>query len=661
MTDLVQLRKKGSPKGAGAPRFLPTTRADMEARGWDELDILIVTGDAYVDHPAFGPVLIARFLEGRGYRVGLIAQPSWTSPDDLARMGAPRLFVGISAGNLDSMLNKLTAQKKVRSEDQYSPGGRSNMRPNRASIVYSNLARQAFPGVPVVLGGIEASLRRIAHYDYWSDSVRRSILLDAKADLLVFGMGERPAWEIARRLAGGEKVSDLVDIRGTAHVKKNRRAWEPLLTAKSRFVTDGGIVILPSYEEAKADKVKFAEMSRAFQYETNAHNGRALLQVHGEEAVYFNPPALPLSEAEMDALYDLPFQRRPHPTYEEPVPAFETVKHSIVTMRGCFGGCTFCSITEHEGRIIQSRSADSVLREVRALSRMDGFRGTITDVGGPTANMYQMRCKDDETESACRRLSCVHPGVCENLRTDHAPLVDLLRKVRSEKGIKKVYVASGIRYDLAERSPEFVRELAAHHTGGQLSVAPEHSNPEVLKKMKKPGIESYERFAQAFCQASEAAGKEQYLIPYFITGHPGSTLKDTIELALYLKQNNMRPRQIQDFIPTPMAIATAMYHTGLDPLSGEPVYTATDLREKRMMKALILWWDEASWPLAREALRKAGRADLIGRGPRCLVPPEYGLTSPGARGGGGRGGGRAENVSPSYRQRQKPRGAPRSR
>jgi uncharacterized radical SAM protein YgiQ len=623
----VQIRRKNeAPAGPPPARFLPTTMAEMKARGWDQLDILIVTGDAYVDHPAFGPVLIARFLEGRGFKVGLIAQPRWNGPEDIARMGRPRLFVGISAGNLDSMLNKLTAQKKVRSEDQYSPGGRPGARPNRATIVYSNLARQAFPGLPVVLGGIEASLRRIAHYDYWSDSVRRSILLDSKADLLVFGMGERPAWEIARRLDAGEPVTALTDIRGTAHVKKNRRAWEPLLAQKSRYVTDGGLVILPSYEEAAADKRAFAEMSRAFQYETNAHNGRPLLQVHGEEAVYFNPPALPLSEAEMDALYDLPFQRSAHPTYAEPIPAFETVKNSIVTMRGCFGGCTFCSITEHEGRIIQSRSAESVLREVRALSRMDGFRGTISDVGGPTANMYQMRCKDDETESACRRLSCVHPGVCENLQTDHSPLIDLLRKVRNEKGIKKVYVASGIRYDLAERSPEFIRELARHHTGGQLSVAPEHSNPDVLKKMKKPGIESYERFAQAFCQASEAAGKEQYLIPYFITGHPGSTLEDTIELALYLKRNNLRPRQVQDFIPTPMAIATAMYYTGIDPLTNEPVYTATDLREKRMMKALIFWWDEASWPLAREALEKAGRRELIGRGPRCLIPPDWGAS-----------------------------------
>jgi uncharacterized radical SAM protein YgiQ len=616
---LVPLGKKGE---SARRAFLPTTREDMRARGWDELDILIVTGDAYVDHAAFGPILIARFLEGRGYKVGVVAQPGWQNTDDLLKMGKPRLFVGISAGNLDSMLNKLTAQKKVRGKDQYSPGGTLDMRPNRASIVYSNLARQAFPGTPIVLGGIEASLRRIAHYDYWSDQVRRSILLDSKADLLVFGMGERPAWEIAKRLDAGEPVSALTDIRGTAHVKKNRRTWEPLLTDVSRFTTDGKLLVLPSYDEVRTDKEAFARMSRAFQYETNPHNGRPLLQVHGDEAVFMNQPALPLTEEEMDSLYDLPFTRRPHPTYSDVIPAFETVKHSIVTMRGCFGGCTFCSITEHEGRVIQSRSEQSVLREVRALRRMDGFSGVITDVGGPTANMYKMACKDEKTESACRKLSCVHPGICENLVVDHDPLISLLKNVRKEQGIKKVFVASGVRYDLAERSPEFIRVLAQHHTGGQLSVAPEHSSDEVLAKMKKPSIKSYERFAQAFCQASDEAGKEQYLVPYFITGHPGSTLKDTVELAIYLKHNGMRPRQVQDFIPTPMAVATTMYYTGIDPLSMEPVYSAKELREKRMMKALIFYWDEAHHELAREALIKVGRRDLIGRTPNCLVPPE---------------------------------------
>jgi uncharacterized radical SAM protein YgiQ len=619
---LVSLRR--SSKGRVArdlTAFLPTTKGEMNARGWTELDVLIVTGDAYVDHPAFGPVLVARFLAGRGLRVGIVAQPRWTDPGDIARMGRPRLFVGVSAGNLDSMLNKLTAQKKMRSEDNYSPGGRPNMRPNRATIVYSNLCRQAFPGLPVVIGGIEASLRRIAHYDYWSDSVRRSILLDSKADLLVFGMGELAAWEIARRLAAGETVDTLTDVRGTAHVKKNRRAWETIAAGASRYVADGKPVLLPSYEDVCADKQAFAQMSRMLQYETNAHNARPLLQPHGDQAVYFNPPSLPLAEGEMDALYDLPFMRRPHWAYEDQrVPAFETVKHSIVTMRGCFGGCTFCSITEHEGRIIQSRSADNVLREVRALTRMDDFRGTITDVGGPTANMYKMACKDDATEHACRRLSCVHPGICENLVTDHGPLVGLLRRVREEKGVKHAFVASGVRYDLAARSPEFVRDLARYHTGGQVSVAPEHSSPEVLDKMKKPPIEHYERFAQAFCQASDDAGKEQFLVPYFITAHPGSTLKDTIELALYLKGKGMRPRQVQDFIPTPMAIATTMFYTGVDPLTMQPVPVVRDLHEKKLMKALLYYWDPEQQPLAREALRKAGRADLIGGAQSCLVP-----------------------------------------
>jgi uncharacterized radical SAM protein YgiQ len=617
--DLVQIGTARRPK-RDSPRFLPTTRAEMDARGWDELDVLIVTGDAYVDHPAFGPILIARFLEGRGYKVGVVAQPDWRAVGDVARMGRPRLFVGVSAGNLDSMLNKLTAQKKVRSEDQYTAGGASGARPNRATVVYANLCRQAFPGVPVVIGGIEASLRRIAHYDYWSDQVRRSILLDSKADLLVFGMGERPAWEIAQRLDAGMGVASLTDIRGTAHVKKSRREWEPVAADCSEYVTDRKVVVLPSYEEVVRDKTAFARMSRAFQYETNPHNGRPLLQPHGDQAVYFNPPAEPLSESEMDGLYDLPFLRRPHPGYTEKIPAFETVKHSIVTMRGCFGGCTFCSITEHEGRVIQSRSEESVLREVRALSRMEGFHGVLSDLGGPTANMYKMACKDEATESACRRLSCVHPGICENLVTDHAPLVQLMKRVRTEPGIKRVFIASGVRYDLAERSPEFIRELAQHHTGGQLSVAPEHNDDGVLDKMKKPSIKSYERFAEAFCQASEAAGKEQYLVPYFITGHPGSTLTDTIDLALYLKARGMRPRQVQDFVPTPMAMATTMFYTGIDPLTMQPVYTATDLREKRMMKALLFYWDETHWPLAREALIKAKRADLIGKGPKCLVP-----------------------------------------
>jgi uncharacterized radical SAM protein YgiQ len=641
---------------AGSNRFLPTTRADLDARGWDQLDIVIVSGDAYVDHPAFGPVLIARFLEGRGFRVGVIAQPDWRSVEPFRALGRPRLFFGVSAGNLDSMLNRLTAQKKNRSEDQYSPGGRTGCRPDRATLVYAQRCREAYPDVPIVLGGIEASLRRIAHYDYWSDTVRRSMLLDAKADLLVFGMGERPIWEVADRLRRGEPIEQIRDVRGTAFpigdAEMRSHGADP-----ARMVADRKTVVLPSYEEVAADRTAFARMSRAFQLETNPGNARPLAQRHGQRGVYFNPPARPLEDGaggggvSMDELYDLPFTRVPHPGYHERIPAYDTVKHSLVLMRGCFGGCTFCSITEHEGRVIQNRSAESVLREIRALRRQGDFRGTITDLGGPTANMYQLACKSPEIESKCRRLSCVHPGVCENLKTDHGPLISLMQRVRKEDGVKHVFIASGVRYDLAERSPEYVEELARHHVGGQLSVAPEHVSPRVLEKMKKPGIESYERFQAMFSCASKDAGKEQYDIPYFISGHPGSTLDDMVELALWLKTNGRRPRQVQDFIPTPMAMATCMYHTGIDPFTMQPVYTATGLRAKKLQKALLLYWSPEQWPLAREALREAGRADLIGTGPDALVPPESGaIATSGPRVVNRGGSGRRDPEGPRGRQ-----------
>jgi uncharacterized radical SAM protein YgiQ len=618
--------------------FLPVTRADLDERGWDQCDIIIVSGDAYVDHPAFGPPLIARFLEGRGFKVGLLPQPDWKSAEPFKALGKPKLFFGVAAGNMDSMLNRLTAQKKNRSEDQYSPGGRTGCRPDRATIVYAQRCREAYPDVPIVLGGIEASLRRIAHFDYWSDTVRRSILLDAKADLLVFGMGERPIWEIADRLHRGEKVSELRDIRGTAYLVNNDEA-KRLEADPAQRASDRKIVVLPTFEQVSTDLTAFAQMTRAFQMETNPGNARPVLQRHANRAVYLNPPAFPLGDGEgdtskglanvaMDELYDLPFNRVPHPMYRgEGIPAYETVKHSVVLMRGCFGGCTFCSITEHEGRVIQNRSAESVLKEIRELRRMGDFRGTVTDLGGPTANMYKLKCKSPEIEAKCRKLSCVHPGVCENLGTDHGPLIDLMRDVRKEEGIKHVFIASGVRYDLAEKSPEYVKELASHHTGGQLSVAPEHVSKRVLDKMKKPGIESYERFQEMFACESKAAGKEQYDIPYFISGHPGSTLEDMVDLALWLKQTGRRPRQVQDFIPTPMSVAACMYHTGIDPLKMEPVYVAKGLKEKRLQKALILYWNPEHWDDAREALTLAGRADLIGRGPTALVPAE----SPGER------------------------------
>jgi uncharacterized radical SAM protein YgiQ len=624
MSGLAQIRRRRNEHP-----FLPMTRADLDERGWDAVDIVIVSGDAYVDHPAFGPPLIGRFLEGRGFRVGIIAQPDWHSAEPFRALGRPRLFFGVAAGNLDSMLNRLTAQKKNRAADQYSPGGRTGCRPDRATIVYANRCREAFPDVPVVIGGIEASLRRIAHYDYWSDKVRRSILVDSKADLLIFGMGERPVWELARRLGAGEPLAAIRDVRGTC-VMADAAETALLEGAESEYVGDRRPVVLPSYEEVAADKRQYALAARLFHHETNPWNARPLVQRHGDRAVYYNPPAFPLDDdagtgrddsVAMDELYDLPFNRVPHPSYAEPIPAYETVKHSVVLMRGCFGGCTFCSITEHEGRVIQNRSAESVLREIRALRRLDDYRGVVSDLGGPTANMYRMRCKSEEIESKCRRLSCVHPGVCPNLDTDHGPLVSLMRDARAADGVRKVFIASGVRYDLAERSPEYVAELAAHHVGGQLSVAPEHVSPRVLEKMKKPGIESYERFQHMFACASKDAGKEQYDIPYFISGHPGSTLEDMVELAQWLKRNGRRPRQVQDFIPTPMSLAATMYFTGIDPLTMTPVYTATGLRAKRLQKSLLLYWDRAEWPLAREALREAGRADLIGHGKDCLVPP----------------------------------------
>ena len=582
--------------------------------------MLIVTGDAYVDHPAFGPVIIARVLESKGLRVGIVAQPRWETTDDVLRMGRPRLFVGVSAGNLDSMLNKLTAQKKVRSSDEYSPGGRTGMRPNRASIVYANLCRRAFPGLPVVIGGIEASLRRIAHYDYWEDAVRRAVLLDAKGHLLVYGMGERAIVEIAERLGGGEKVETLRDVRGTAYVLANPELWRPLVALESRHVSDSGVVVLPSFEQVRSDHGAFAQMTRLVELESNPRNARRMVQLHGDEAVVINPPALPLSEQELDAVHAMPFLRAPHPGYEEPIPAFETVRHSVVTHRGCFGGCAFCSITQHEGRTIQSRSARSVLQEVRDVATGPRGAGVISDLGGPTANMYRMGCRDPRFENACRRPSCVYPKICSNLNTDHKPLIDLLRSARTQPGVRHVHVASGIRYDLALCNPAYVAEIARHHTGGQLSVAPEHVDPRVLHLMRKPGIAAFEQFAARFGQESDAAGKQQFLVPYLIVAHPGSTFADTIELALYLKRRGLQPRQVQEFIPTPMTIATAMHHTGLDPMTGERVTSVKDLREKKLLKALVLWWDETQWPHAREALRKAARVDLIGEGERKLVP-----------------------------------------
>ncbi len=603
---------------AVAQRPLPMTRAEMHERGWDEVDVVFVTGDAYVDHPSFAMALLGRLLETEGFRVAILSQPDWRSCEAWRTFGKPRLCFAISAGNMDSMINHYTANRKVRNDDAYSPGGKIGLRPDRATLAYCQRAREAYKGVPVIAGGVEASLRRLAHYDYWSDTVRRSILLDCKADLVVFGMGERPLVEIVHRLAGGETVRELRDLRGVAY----------RLGASEAPPTDDTIS-LPSYEKVLADKWAFAEMTKIAHHETNPYNARRLTQRHDRETVVVNPPAFPLSEAEMDRVYGLPYTRHPHPSYgNQRIPAYEVVKDSVQIMRGCFGGCTFCSITAHEGRIIQSRSQQSVLGEIRQMTADPKFSGVVSDIGGPTANMYQMRCTRPEVEARCRRLSCVHPTICKLLGTDHGPLVELMKQARNEPGVKKVLVASGIRMDLARRSPEYMRELVTHHVGGHLKVAPEHVDPQVLSLMKKPDQEDFLGFDREFKKASRAAGKKQYLIPYFIASHPGSDLDSMIELALFLKRNHYRPDQVQDFIPSPFDIAACMYHTGLDPFTKRPVFIAKHLRDRRLQRALLQFFKPENYFEVRKALEQAGRQDLIGSDCDCLIaanPPKEAL------------------------------------
>jgi uncharacterized radical SAM protein YgiQ len=590
---------------------LPASRAEMEARGWDSVDVVFVTGDAYVDHPAFAMGILSRVLEAAGFRVAVLSQPDWRSVEPWRQFGRPRLFFGISAGNMDSMINHYTANKKVRNDDAYSPGGRIGLRPDRATIPYCQRAREAFPGVPVIAGGVEASLRRLAHYDYWSDTVRRAIMLDAKADFVVFGMGEHQVLTIARRLAAGETVKDLRDMRGVAYA----------MGASESPPADA--IVLPSYEEVRSDKRRFALATRTIHQETNPLNARRLVQFHDRQAIVCNPPPLPVSQDDMDRIYGLPYTRKPHPMYKgQKIPAYEVVKDSVTLMRGCFGGCTFCSITAHQGRIIQSRSSESILGELRRMGNDPEFSGTVSDIGGPTANMYQMRCMRPEVEAKCKRLSCVHPKVCKLLGTDHGPLVDLMRKSRDVPGVDKVLVASGIRMDLAQKSPEYLSELAKHHVGGHLKVAPEHTDSNVLRLMKKPDVDDFEGFTTAFKEASTRAGKKQYVVPYFIASHPGSDLNAMIDLALFLKRNGHRPDQVQDFIPAPFDIATCMYYTGLDPFTGQQVHVAKGLRDRKMQRALMQFFKPENYFMVREALLKAGRGDLIGNGCDCLIPSQ---------------------------------------
>jgi uncharacterized radical SAM protein YgiQ len=598
---------------------LPMSRGEMLARGWDEVDVVFVTGDAYVDHPSFAMALLGRLLESEGFKVAILSQPDWRNCQAWRTFGRPRLFFATSAGNMDSMINHYTANRKVRNDDAYSPGGEIGRRPDRATLAYCQRAREAYRGVPVIAGGVEASLRRIAHYDYWSDKVRRAIIMDCKADLLVYGMGERAIVEIAQRLARGQGVRDLRDLRGVVY----------RLGASESPPDSPDTLRLPSYEEVASDKWAFAEMTKIAHNETNPHNAKRLVQYHDREAIVANPPAIPLSQTEMDRVYGLPFTRKPHPSYgSRHIPAYEVVKDSVQIMRGCFGGCTFCSITAHEGRIIQSRSQQSVLSEIRQMAADPAFKGVVSDIGGPTANMYQMRCTRPEVEAKCRRLSCVHPTICKLLGTDHGPLVDLMKAARGEPGVKKVLVASGIRMDLARRSPEYMRELATHHVGGHLKIAPEHTDPEVLALMKKPGVEEFAEFDRQFQKASRRAGKKQYLVPYFIASHPGSTLDAMIDLALFLKRNHYQPDQVQDFIPSPFDIAACMYHTGLDPFTKKPVYIAKHLGDRKLQRALMQFFKPENYFEVRRALEQAGRQDLIGSGCDALVserPPKAAL------------------------------------
>lgn len=718
--ELFSYRKYWASRFGTAP-FLPMSKEEMDALGWDSCDIIVVTGDAYVDHPSFGMAIIGRVLEAQGFRVGIIAQPDWRSPADFTRLGKPNLFFGITAGNMDSMVNRYTSDRRIRSDDAYTPGGEGGKRPDRSVIVYAQRVREAFNAVPVVIGGIEASLRRIAHFDYWSEKVRRSILLDSKADLLVYGNGERQIVEIAHRLAKGARIDEITDLRGTAFVRHatpegwteidsttidepgplnppidpyaandarskaamaaaqpaqatgsvsapvaahgNDAANDSTQAAESALANDRpappcsadaskhsvtrvvkfhrhvktaeraqSVIRMPSFEAVRDDAVLYAHASRILHLESNPGNARSLVQRHGDIDVWLNPPPLPLTTKEMDAIYELPYRRVPHPFYGDQrdkavkIPAYEMIRFSIAIQRGCFGGCTFCSITEHEGRIIQNRSEDSIIKEIETVrDTVPGFTGVISDLGGPTANMYRLACKSREIESACRKPSCVYPGICPNLHTDHMPLIKLYRRARTLPGIKKILIGSGVRYDLAVESPEYVKELVQHHVGGYLKIAPEAIGEGPLSKMMKPGVGTYYRFKELFEKYSREAGKEQYLIPYFIAAHPGTTDEDMLELALWLKQNGYRADQVQAFLPSPMATATAMWHSGKNPLrkithGSEEVHIPKGLKVRRLHKAFLRWHDANNWPILREALRRMGRADLIGPGKHQLIP-----------------------------------------
>ena len=673
----------------GTAPFLPTSREEMDALGWDSCDVIIISGDAYVDHPSFGMAVIGRVLEAQGFRVGIIAQPDWNSKDAFMGLGKPNLFFGVTAGNMDSMINRYTAEKRMRHDDAYTPGNVGGKRPDRAVMIYSQRLREAYKGVPIVIGGIEASLRRIAHYDYWQEKVRRSILFDTKADILIYGNAERPLVEVAHRIAAGETMDTIQDIRGTAVIRKeplpgwrgsdstaidkigkidpipNPYGADDVGCSKSEFKQAGidlkaeaakpitiqparpkpwekTYVKLPAFEQVSVNKPLYAHASRILHQETNPGCARALFQRHGDRSIWVNPPAYPLETHEMDDVFGLPYQRIPHPSYgDAKIPAYDMIKTSVNIMRGCFGGCSFCSITEHEGRIIQSRSQESIIEEIEQIrDKVPGFTGVISDLGGPTANMYKLRCTSKKAESTCRRLSCVYPDICKHMDTDHTPTIDLYKKAREVKGIKKILIASGVRYDLAVRDPRYVKELVTHHVGGYLKIAPEHTEDGPLSKMMKPGMGAYDQFKELFDKYSKEAGKKQYLIPYFISAHPGTKDEDMVNMALWLKTNDFKLDQVQNFYPSPMANATTIYHTEMNSLrniknNAEMVPVPKGARQRRLHKAILRYHDASGWPMIREALRKMGKANLIGKGPNCLVPEE-GRDEKAGKGGKGR-------------------------
>jgi len=671
----------------GVSPFLPTSAEEMAALGWDSCDIILVTGDAYVDHPSFAMAVIGRTLEAQGFRVGILAQPEWQDKDNFKKLGKPNLYFGVTAGNMDSMINRYTADRRMRQDDAYTPGNIGGRRPDRCVTVYTQKCKEAYKDVPVVIGGIEASLRRLSHYDYWSDDMRRSVLLDSTADLLVYGNGERAIIDISHRLANGENMKDITNLRGTAFLRKQipdgwreidstdidqpagvKPKQNPYQTTEAldasdaapAKIPDGSVQVidlvprpdllksdpsntyirLPSFENVRKDPILYAHQDRIFHKETNPGNARPLVQLHGRNDIWVNPPPIPLTTEELDWVFEHAYQRQPHPSYgDAKIPAYEMIRFSVNIMRGCFGGCTFCSITEHEGRIIQSRSETSILDEIEKIrDKTPGFTGMISDLGGPTANMYRLGCKDPKIEASCRRLSCVYPTICANLNTDHSPTTQLYRKARALKGVNKIAIASGLRYDLAIEDPEYVKELVTHHVGGYLKIAPEHSEEGPLSKMMKPGMGSYDRFKVMFEKYSKEAGKEQYLIPYFISAHPGSTDEDMMHLALWLKQNKFRVDQVQNFYPSPMASATTMFKTGLNPLKpvrrskNDVVFSAKTKEQRRLHKAFLRYHDPENWPMLRVALKKMGQIKLIGRGKMHLVPPESGREMAAKRG-----------------------------